>query len=127
MAIQITLGNNLQTTARLEGHTAAVKTAYFDPREDMQPGELLASALGACMLTMVGYAAQKRGEDVSGTQLTVEPIFGGTPRRVTEIKLTFAYPANFTQAQKDLYTKTAQTCPVHNSLREDIRYTIEVK
>ena len=49
MAIQITLEKNLQTTARLEGHTAAVKTAYFDPREDMQPGELLASALGACM------------------------------------------------------------------------------
>ena len=45
--ITTTLGENLQTVSVLDGKNGSVRTAYFDPREDMQPGEVLASALGA--------------------------------------------------------------------------------
>lgn len=125
--ITTTLGENLQTVSVLDGKNGSVRTAYFDPREDMQPGEVLASALGACMLTMIGYAAQKRGEDVTGTTLSVASQFGGTPRRVVSVKLVFTFKDNLSGEQKNFYTHIAQTCPVHNSLREDVEYKITVK
>lgn len=127
MAIKTVLGDNLQTKSVLEGKTGEVRSAYLDPREDMQPGELLAAALGACMLTMVGFMASKRGENVTGTELHVTPGFDEKHSRVTRMALSFVFPASLTDEQKKFYARAAQSCPVHNSLREDITYTVEIK
>ena len=127
MAIKTVLAANLQTKSVLEGKKGEVHTAYMDPREDMNPGELLAAALGACMLTMVGFMASKRGEDVNGTEVLVDPGFDAKHSRVVSMGLTFVFPATLTEDQKKFYTRAAQTCPVHNSLREDITYTVTVK
>ena len=35
--------------------------------------------------------------------------------------------ASLTDEQKKFYARAAQSCPVHNSLREDITYTVEIK
>ena len=127
MAIKTVLGDNLQTKSVLEGKTGEVRSAYLDPREDMQPGELLAAALGACMLTMVGFMASKRGENVTGTELHVIPGFDEKHSRVTSMALSFVFPSSLTGEQKKFYARAAQSCPVHNSLREDITYTVEIK
>lgn len=127
MAIKTVLGENLQTTSIVEGKKGEVRSAYFEPREEMQPGELLAAALGACMLTMVGFMASKRGENVTGTELSVVPEFDEKHSRVLKIALAFSFPASLTDEQKKFYARAAQTCPVHNSLREDISYTVEIK
>ncbi len=127
MAIKTVLGENLQTTSIVEGKKGEVRSAYFEPREEMQPGELLAAALGACMLTMVGFMASKRGENVTGTELSVVPEFDEKHSRVLKIALAFSFPDSLTEDQKKFYARAAQTCPVHNSLREDISYTVEIK
>lgn len=125
--IKLKLDENLTTYGRVEGKAALIKTAFNEPREEMNPGELLANALGACMLTMVGFLAARRGERVEGTELTVVPGFDGKHTRIISFALTFQFPAEFTQAQKDFYAKAAEGCPVHNTLKEDIRYKIHVK
>ncbi len=127
MAIKTVLGENLQTKSVVEGKNGEVRSAYFEPREEMQPGELLAAALGACMLTMVGFMASKRGENVAGTELEVIPQFDEKHSRVLKIALAFSFPAALTDEQKKFYARAAQSCPVHNSLREDITYTVEIK
>ena len=127
MAVRTTLGENLETKSVLDGKKAVLRSAYMEPREEMQPGEILASALGACMLTMVGFIASKRGENVTGTELAVEPAFDEGPTRVVRMDLTFSFPASLTAEQKEFYAKAAQSCPVHNSLREDITYTTHIK
>ncbi len=127
MAIKTVLGTNLQTKSVLEGKKGEVRSAYLNPREDMNPGELLAAALGACMLTMVGFMASKRGEDVTGTEVLLEPGFDDKHSRVVSMGLTFVFPAALTEEQKKFYARAAQTCPVHNSLREDITYTVTIK
>ena len=58
--INVKLATNLQTSITLSGKDNAVRTAFNEPREDMNPGELLAGVLGACMLTMVGFLAASR-------------------------------------------------------------------
>ena len=124
--MKITLGENLTTSAILEGHTP-VKTAFANPRQNMNPGELLTASLGACMLTMVGYMASKRGDNALGTTAEITAQFDEKHSRIVAFDIALNFPNSFTQEQKDTYVQAAQTCPVHNSLREDIKYTITVK
>ena len=125
--IKLKLEANLQTTGTLNGKEAVIKTAFNEPRQTMNPGELLANALGACMLTMIGFLATKRGEYVEGTELTVVPGFDEKHSRIISFALTFCFPEQLSQIQKDFYAKAAESCPVHNSLKEDITYKITVK
>lgn len=125
--IKVTLAAGLHTTGRLEGKNTAVQTAFNDPREDMNPGELLTNALGACMLTMIGFLASRRNENVEGTEVTLVPAFDEKHTRITSFTVTFQFPSTLTQAQKDFYAKAAEGCPVHHSLRQDITYKIVVK
>ena len=125
--IRVTLGSGLTTTGTVEGKNTWVKTEFHDPRQAMNPGELMANALGACMLTMIGFLANRRGEKVEGTEICVEPAFDEKHSRMTGFTLTFCFPPDLTQPQKDFYAKAAESCPVHNSLREDMTYKIVVK
>ena len=124
--IKTTLHKNLQTTSEIAGKKT-LATAFNNPREDVNPGEMLAASLGACMLTMVGFMAGKHGEDATGTYVEVRAQFDDKHSRITGFDVTFVFPATFTQAQKEKYAKLAQGCPVHNSLREDMTYHIIVK
>lgn len=127
MAIITTaLQENLVTLGGAENRQP-VRTAYNEPRQEMNPGELLAASLGACMMTMVGFLASRRNENVVGTKVQVEPAFDEKHSRITAFTVTFHFPDTLTQTQKDFYAKAAQGCPVHNSLREDITYKVIVK
>ena len=124
--MKVTLGQNLQTTCVLDGKKP-LHTAFNNPCEDVNPGEMLAASLGACMMTMVGFMAGKHGDDAQGTYVEVTPKFDDKHSRITGFDLAFVFPSSFTQEQKEKYAKLAQGCPVHNSLREDITYNITVK
>ena len=123
--IKTTLEANLQTTSVANGKKP-LHTAFNDPREDVNPGEMLASSLGACMLTMVGFMAAKHNENAQGTSVEIHPQFDANHSRIVGFDITFIFPSSFTQAQKEKYAKLAQSCPVHNSLREDMVYNITV-
>ena len=124
--MKITLGQNLQTTCVPDGKKP-LHTAFNNPREDVNPGEMLAASLGACMMTMVGFMAAKHGDNAEGTAVEVHAQFDEKHTRMTGFELVFHFPAHFTPQQKEKYAKLAQGCPVHNSLREDIKYTVTVK
>lgn len=120
------LFENLRTQSVVQNVKGTISTQYVDPTDLPKPGDVLCSALGACMLTMVGAVAEKRGDDVSGTRVEIDPVFDARHTRVVEMKLAFAFPDGLSKEQKDYYAQVAQTCPVHNSLREDIKYTVTV-
>lgn len=124
--ITTTLHENLQTTSVLDGKKP-LATAFNNPREDVNPGEMLAASLGACMLTMIGFMAGKHGDHAEGTAVEIHPQFDEKHSRITGFDLTFVFPSSFTSAQKEKYAKLAQGCPVHNSLREDMKYHITIK
>ena len=124
--MKITLNENL-TTSAVQEELSPVKTAFATPRQNMNPGELLTASLGACMLTMVGYMASKHGDNAKGTTADITAKFDDKHSRIIAFDIILNFPASFTREQKATYTRAAQTCPVHNSLREDIKYTITVK
>lgn len=125
--IKTTLEKDLKTAGGLKDAAIRVKTAYMEPREELNPGELLCAALGACMMTKVGFVASKRGDAVEGTEVLVEPVFDEKHTRIMEMNLTFKFPYALTNEQKAFYVQAAQNCPVHNSLREDISFNVRIQ
>lgn len=59
------------------------KGAFFSPTD------LVASALGSCMLTIMGIAARTHQIHIDNTRVEVRKIMASDPRRVAEIQLDF--------------------------------------
>lgn len=123
------LGNLRTEAIHEQSGTKLVCDAPLDNHgkgESFSPTDLVATALGACMLTIMGISAETYGYDIVGTTLETEKIMGTNPRRIVEIKITFNFPKDrkFTAQQKRVIEAAARTCPVANSLHPDIKKTL---
>ena len=93
--------------------------------EAFSPTDLLATAFGACVLTIMGIAAQTHGFNIDGTEVETTKVMGTEPRRIVELITTFKFPHNnFSAKHKKILELTAKECPVFNSLHPDIKKTV---
>ena len=91
------------------------------------PTDLLAAAFASCVLTIMGKMAAARKEQFEGARVEIEKRMAQNPRRVGEFVLKITFPAHFTPEQKKFYQTAANACPVHQTLREDVKITVEVR
>lgn len=89
--------------------------------EYISPTDMLAAALGSCMLTIMGISAQRNGFSIDGTTIDTTKVMGTDPRRVAELHLTFNFPHDYTDTQKRMLENAMRTCPVEYSLHPDIK------
>lgn len=93
--------------------------------ESFSPTDLVATALGSCMLTIMGIAAQKHQIDLSGATVTVQKEMITQPlRRIGKLSVVFNIPASLTPDQRQMLENAAKTCPVHRSVHPDIQMPI---
>ena len=93
--------------------------------EAFSPTDLLATAFGACVLTIMGIAAKTHGFDIDGTEVETTKVMGTEPRRIVELITTFKFPHNnYSAKHKKILELTAKECPVFNSLHPDIKKTV---
>jgi putative redox protein len=90
--------------------------------ERFSPSDLVATALGSCMLTIMGMRAVEMDVDLKGTKIEVEKIMKTDPRRIGALNLTFHFPETLvlTERQRIILQKAADTCPVKYSINTDI-------
>lgn len=94
--------------------------------EAFSPTDLVATALGTCMLTIMGIAARAMQIDIRGTkvrvvkEMVVQPV-----RRIGKLTVTIDVPVKLDEAQRQKLIDAAHTCPVHKSLHPDIQMPIE--
>ncbi len=94
--------------------------------ESFSPTDLVAGALGACMLTIMGIVAKRHSLALEGTAVKVlkemvqEPV-----RRIGKLTVAFQMPAGIPTEQRKLLENAAFTCPVHKSLHPDIHIPVE--
>lgn len=94
--------------------------------ESFSPTDLVATALGTCMLTIMGIVAQRDGIDLAGTRVKVTKEMATTPiRRIGRLTVEFHVPAALSEADQKKLEKAAMTCPVHKSLHPDIDIPIQ--
>jgi putative redox protein len=89
--------------------------------ESFSPTDLVGSALGACMLTLMGIVARRHQLDLSGATARVNKEMSATaPRRIARLTVEIHVPREFAAEDKTRLEQAALTCPVHHSLHPDI-------
>jgi putative redox protein len=94
--------------------------------EFFSPTDLVATALGTCMLTIMGIVANKHSIDISGATAKIIKEMADTPsRRIGTLRVRIAIPKVMTPEQKRILENAAKACPVHKSLHHDTNIPIE--
>lgn len=85
--------------------------------ESFSPTDLLATAVGTCMLTIMGIEAERHGWDLVGSEVVVVKKMVVDPqRRVGELDIVVRVPTDLDGDARALLEKAAGACPVHASL-----------
>jgi uncharacterized OsmC-like protein len=84
------------------------------------PTDLVATALGACMLSLISIVGERDGLDLTGLAFRAEKHMASDPRRVSRIPVTIQMPKGLTPPQRKKLENAALTCPVHKSLHPDM-------
>ncbi len=122
------LGDLRTESTHLQSGQRLITDAPVDNRgkgEFFSPTDLLATALGSCILTIMGIRARDEGIDITGTELEITKIMASDPRRVAEVVLEFTFPqATFSDEEKRFLESLAGISPVPLSLHPDLRQTV---
>lgn len=131
MTSKIIYSGNLRTKAtHLKSETVIETDAPTDNNgkgEKFSPTDLVATALGSCMITLMGIAANNHNLNIEGTECEIEKIMTSNPRMIGEVKVWMHVhgSANFTEKEKTILKNAAITCPVYRSLNEATQKTVE--
>ena len=115
-AIHVQSGNTIITDAPIDNHGKG---------EAFSPTDLVATALASCMLTIMGIVANRNHLKINGTTAEIEKIMGANPRRINQIKINIRFNENFDKKTKRKLENAALTCPVSNSLSENLNESIK--
>jgi putative redox protein len=95
--------------------------------EDFSPTDLVATALGTCLTTVMGLVADRCGVTLDGTRVRVVKEMTSDPvRRIGALTAIVTFPPGraFTPDVRARLERTADTCPVKQSLHPDVKVTI---
>lgn len=121
---------------RTEGvHLKSGKTVITDAPPDnngkgeaYSPSDLVCSALGSCMLTIMGIVANREGLDLLDMKAEITKVMATSPRKIAEIIIDITLSESRIQKlsdkQKEVLKRAAHTCPVALSLHPDIKQSI---
>lgn len=105
-------GNQLTTDAPVDNHGRG---------ESFSPTDLVGTALGTCIATVMDIAARKRGLDLTGTRVKVVKHMVTEPhRRIGKLEVDIHVPHDFEERERTTLERVALTCPVHGSLHPDV-------
>jgi putative redox protein len=133
MTSSIVYEGDLRTVAtHLKSGTQIETDAPVDNQgkgERFSPSDLVATALGSCMMTIMGIKARDLQLDLTNVKIEVEKIMKADPRRIGGVNLTFHFPDGFTadEKQRIVLERAAHTCPVIYSIHPDIEVKIDFK
>ena len=88
--------------------------------ETFSPTDLVATALGACMLTIMGMTARRLGIDIKGARVEVSKEMTPPPRRIAKLATEIWIPPPRSADPQGQLERAALTCPVHRSLLAEI-------
>lgn len=95
--------------------------------ERFSPTDLVAVALGTCMVTTMAIKARTMDIELNETRLEITKVMVSDPRRIGKIIAHVFFPdtLQLDEKQKEILEKTARTCPVERSLHPDVVLDME--
>ncbi|WP_046246893.1 OsmC family protein [Hymenobacter terrenus] len=109
-------GTIIQTDAPTDNHGRG---------EAFSPTDLVSTALGSCIMTVMGIVAERHQLNlVDSTFAVVKHMSTEAPRRIAQIDVLFELPAALAPSERALLERAAHTCPVSLSLHPDIKQNV---
>ena len=94
--------------------------------ESFSPTDLVATALGTSIPTIMGIVAEREKIDLTSLRITVQKEMSAeAPRRIAKLITRIMMPKGLTDQQKAKLEKAAHTCPVHQTLDGKVEMPIE--
>ena len=95
--------------------------------EAFSPTDLVATALGSCIATVMAQVADRHGLDLDGMRVNVVKEMTSAPRRrIGSLGVTVTFPTGgrFSPDDRARLERTADLCPVRLSLHPDVVVTM---
>ena len=109
-------GAEIVTDAPLDNHGKG---------EAFSPTDLVAAALGSCILTIMGIVAERDKVDLVGAKVTVTKEMASKPeRRIGKITVIINIPNKISPENQLKLEQAADACPVKNNLHPDTEILI---
>ncbi len=129
VAIHVTYRGDLRCEA---AHGPSGKILHTDAPVDNQgkgesfsPTDLVATALGTCMMTIMGIVAARHDIPLKGATAQVEKhMSADAPRRIARLPVIITVPGALDERQRKLLIAAAETCPVHKTLGANVEMPI---
>jgi len=78
--------------------------------------------IGCCLISL-GTLAMRREIDISGTRLDIELSWTEKMDRIGAIDLTFTMARNYTEKERMMLERAADSCPIKHSFHPDTKIT----
>jgi uncharacterized OsmC-like protein len=128
MTSKITYLGNLRTeSVHLQSGARILSDAPLDNQgqgEAFSPTDLVANALGSCMMTIMGIKARDMDLDLVGTTLEITKVMHSEPRRIGAIHIQIYSPFQPNEKEQVLLERAAFSCPVFLSLHPELEKSI---
>jgi uncharacterized OsmC-like protein len=115
-------------------HVASGRSIITDAPVDNQgrgeyfsPTDLVATALGSCIMTIMGIAARQYSINLEGVSFKITKIMAENPRRIGEIAIVFDFTMrDYTEKQKKVLEYCVKTCPVAQTLHPSVNQNVNL-
>lgn len=109
-------GALLQTDAPRDNHG---KGEFFSPTD------LVATALGSCVLTTMAIFAEKEGIDLKSAHFKVSKEMQTSPRQIARLPLEIHLPKSVSIERRSYLEDIGRNCPVKRSLSAEVETPIQ--
>lgn len=121
---KITYQGELRTTCiHLQSGTEILTDAPTDNHgkgEAFSPTDLVATALGSCMVSIMAIKSKDLELELNDSTLEVTKIMQAEPRKIAKIIVALNMSIETSEKNKTILERAAMTCPVLLSLHPDI-------
>jgi uncharacterized OsmC-like protein len=115
-ALHLPSGNRLVTDAPVDNNGRG---------EAFSPTDLVATALGTCMATILGMVAKRKDIDLAGMTVNVRKFMSeDLPRRIRRLEVDLCVPLPPDHPAGRMLEAAAHACPVNQSLHPDIEVVL---
>ena len=111
VCIHLQSGTQILTDAPTDNHGKG---------EAFSPTDLVATALGSCMVSIMGIISKDLNVDLKDSTVSITKIMQSEPRKIAKIEVILSMSIETSEKNKAILERAAMTCPVLLSLHPDI-------
>jgi uncharacterized OsmC-like protein len=118
-ATHVQSGNKIITDAPTDNNG---KGEYFSPTD------MVATALGSCIFTIMGIKAREHGFSIDGATSKTTKVMRNDPRRIQEVQIEFDFSGQtYSEEEKQILRELTKASPVPRSVSEELIQSISLK